>query len=147
MNFDKMNEKQFEKAVELVLKEANYILSLSERFRWFVSQLRDRRYAYSVEELKAYLYGKVTVPAQRERILALLSIHPHPDARLVIEEYEPPASSYDLTKFKIFALNQRDKTDRELICAESLFFCNLAPAWTCKPARKNDRMFDPDLHG
>ena len=147
MDFNQMDEKQFEKVAARVLKEASYILSLSERFQWFVSQLRDRRYAYEVDELKHYLYSKVTVPAQRERILALLSIHPHPDARLVIEAYEPPANNYELGKFKAFALNQRDITDRELICAESLFFCNLAPAWTCKPARKNDRMFDPDLHG
>lgn len=146
MDFDNMDEKQFEKVTARVLKEASYILSLAERFQWFVSQLRDRRYAYDVDELKGYLYGKITMPAQRERILALLSIHPHPDARLVIEEYEPPAHDYDMNKFKAFALKQRYATDKELICAESLFFCNLAPAWTCKPARKNDRMFDPDLH-
>jgi hypothetical protein len=80
------------------------VLIEHDRFAWFASQLEPRRHHYSVDQLCKYLYAPATWPAQRERVLVLLSMHEDEQAYDVLHHYIPDPADAALALFRGMAL-------------------------------------------
>lgn len=94
----------FQKVVQRVHERARTVLVEHDRFEWFASQLEPRRHDYNVDQLCKYLYAPATWPAQRERVLVLLSMHQDEQAHDVLHHYIPAPGDTTLALFRGMAM-------------------------------------------
>lgn len=91
---------RLEAAVARVRRRALGALEVLERFEWLEGQLEASRSRYTLDELEVGLCGPVTRPAQRQRALVLLGLHPDREgARQLLRAWRPAGADLELERF------------------------------------------------
>ncbi len=93
-------EETFAAAVARVRDRVDTMIDVVERFDWFVEQLDQPPHThYEVEALANFLRGTLTWPAQKERVLTMLALHPDPRAAQILHDWSPPEEDQQLKLF------------------------------------------------
>lgn len=103
-------EVRLEEAVARVRGRVASTLDVIERFDWFAAQLEHQAQTYTLEQLEGYLHGEITWPAQREKVLVMLALHPGSGATEILQRWRP-AWDGELAVFRRLALAHRGATD------------------------------------